>query len=331
MLLLTVIIAALVWYRTALGHHSRNTGSEHISVTSGQKTASILEDLAQKKIIKSPLAMKIYLYTHSDLKLQAGEYEFAPNTTTRQVIAALASGEVSSQEVSLLFREGLTAKDMQAQLTKQGYLTDNSFLTLALTPINKLPPSLRTFSFLKEVPANATLEGYLFPDTYRVYKDFTAEDLVQKMLENFEAKLTPEVRSAVAKSGHSLQEIITMASLLEKEVRTEEDMKIVSGIFWDRISIGQALQSCASLAYILGVNKVQYTYEDTQIDSPYNTYKHRGLTPGPISNPGLRSIRAALAPVKTDYNYFLSRPDTGETVFSVTLDQHNTAKAKYFD
>lgn len=331
MLLVTIFIAFLVWYQTALGSHSRNTGTEHISIASGQKTAAILEDLARKKIIRSPLAMKIYLSTHSDLKLQAGEYDFSPNTTTRQVIKAIASGQVSSQEVSLLFREGLTAKDMQAELTKQGYLTDNSFLTLATTPINKLPASLRTASFLKKVPTTATLEGYLFPDTYRVYKNFTAEDLIKKMLDNFDAKLTADMRGVISKSGHSLSEVVTMASLLEKEVRTEEDMKIVSGIFWDRIKIGQALQSCASLAYILGVNKAQYTYEDTQIDSPYNTYKHPGLTPGPISNPGLRSLRAALAPTKTDYNYFLSRPDTGETVFSVTLDEHNTAKAKYLN
>ena len=120
-----------------------------------------------------------------------------------------------------------------------------------------------------------------------------------------------------------------MASILEKEVRSEQDMKIVSGIFWDRIKIGQALQSCATLAFVLGVNKVQYTYTDTQIISPYNTYKHKGLPPGPISNPGLKALNAAVEPIKTEYNYFLSRPDTGETVFAKTLDQHNANKAKY--
>jgi UPF0755 protein len=238
-------------------------------------------------------------------------------------------GKSLSREVTVLFREGLTAKEMQAQLTASGYIKDDTFLNLAKTPIRNLPISLVTQSFIQELPQNVTLEGYLFPDTYRLYKNFTAQDLIKKMLENFEIKVTTELRQEMKSKGYTLQQIVTMASLLEKEVRTEGDMKIVSGLFWDRINIGQALQSCASLAYILGVNKVQYTYEDTQIASPYNTYQHQGLPPGPIGNPGLRSIKAALNPTQTDYNYFLSRPDTGETVFSKTLEEHNSAKTKY--
>ncbi len=329
LLLGTALLGSVVWYQTALGFRSKNTDNQIFTITSGQKTASILSDLKEKKLITSSLAVKIYLYRHKDLKLQAGEYEFKPNTSSRQIIDNLSTGKSLSQEVTILFREGLTAKDMQAELTKNAYLTDNSFLDIAKTPIRNLPPRLTLSSFIKDLPSTGTLEGYLFPDTYRLFKNFTAEDLTAKMLDNFEHKLTPELRTAILKSGHTLPEIITMASLLEKEVRTEKDMKIVSGLFWDRIEVGQALQSCASLAYILGVNKVQYTYEDTQIISPYNTYTHRGLPPGPIGNPGLQAINAALYPTKTNYNYFLSRPDTGETVFSRTLDEHNEAKAKY--
>lgn len=224
----------------------------------------------------------------------------------RQLANELAAGEVASREVAILIREGLSVKEINDQLKKDGYLLDDSFLKQA-----------------------AGYEGYLFPDTYRVYKDFTAKDLIDKMRANFERKLTADLRADIKNSGHSEKEIIIMASILQKEVRTEEEMKIVSGIFWDRIKIGQALQSCATLAYILGVNKAQYSYEDTQIVSPYNTYLHRDLPPGPVSNPGLVAIKAAIDPTKTDYNYFLSRPDTGETVFSVTLDEHNAAKAKY--
>lgn len=326
---LTLVAGLFAWYQTALGSHSRNTTPETITIESGTKTADILKELEEKKIIKSPLAVKIYLYGHPDLKLQAGVYEFKPNTPTRQVIASIAQGETSSQEVKILFREGLTIKEMQAELTKQGYLTDKSFEVLATTSIKNLPSTLKDYSFLKDVPQTATLEGYLFPDTYRLYKDFTAHDLIQKMLANFETKLTPELRTGVSNSGHSLQEVITMASLVEKEVQTEKDMKIVAGLFWDRITVGQALQSCASLAYILGVRKIQYSYEDTQVKSSYNTYLHPGLPPGPISNPGLRAIQATIYPTKTDYNYFLSRPDTGETIFSRTLEEHNEAKAKF--
>ncbi|QQS60715.1 endolytic transglycosylase MltG [Candidatus Falkowbacteria bacterium] len=325
----TVVLAYIVWYQTVLGHRSRNTNNEVVSIASGTSTSDILENLKSRKLIDSTLAVKIYLFRHKDLKILAGEYEFTPNTSTRQLIAHLTTGKSLSNEVSILFREGLTNKEMQVELTRNRYLIDNSFLELAQTQVKDLPESIKKIPIVKDLPQNADLEGYLFPDTYRLYKDFTAEDLVVKMLTNFDAKLNPDLRAEIIKSKRSLKEIITMASLLEKEVRTEKDMKIVSGIFWDRIEVGQALQSCASLAYILGVNKVQYSYEDTQIKSPYNTYQNPGLTPSPIGNPGLRAIQAALYPTETNYNYFLSRPDTGETVFSETLEQHNEAKAKY--
>jgi UPF0755 protein len=328
-LLGTIFLSGIVWYQTALRFRSRNIDTVDFRISAGTSTAQIVQELKNKKLISSPLAVKLYLSRHKDIKIQAGEYQFPANTPTRQLISNLATGKSLSREVSILFREGLTSKDMQAELIKRNYLMDNSFYTLAQTPLNKLPDNLQNFSFIKLLPSTVNLEGYLFPDTYRVYKEFSAEELIEKMLQNFEFKLTDDLRIDIIKSGHSLNDIITMASLLEREVRTEEDMKIVSGLFWDRITVGQALQSCASLAYILGVNKAQYSYEDTQIDSPYNTYQHRDLPPGPIGNPGLRAIKAALYPTKTDYNYFLSRPDTGETVFSVTLEEHNEAKAKY--
>jgi UPF0755 protein len=120
-----------------------------------------------------------------------------------------------------------------------------------------------------------------------------------------------------------------MASVIEKEVRSANDMKIVSGIFWNRIKNGQALESCATLAYILGVNKSQYSYEDTRINSPYNTYINRGLPAGPIANPGLKAIEAAIYPEDTAYNYFLTASETGETIFSKTYQEHLNNKNKY--
>ncbi len=149
------------------------------------------------------------------------------------------------------------------------------------------------------------------------------------MLNNFDGKLTDEMQNNIAEQDKTIYEIVTMASIIEKEVRTLEDMEIVSGIFWDRIKYGQPLESCATLAYVLGVNKEQYSIEDTKIDSPYNTYRNPGLPPGPICNPGLNAIKAAIYPQYTEYNYFLSRQDTGETVFSKTLEEHNRNKARY--
>jgi UPF0755 protein len=179
------------------------------------------------------------------------------------------------------------------------------------------------------LPPGATLEGFLFPDTYRIFRDAGAERIIEKMLDNFGDKLTSQMREDIKKQERTIYETIIMASIIEKEVRTPEDMQIVSGIFWDRIKNGQALESCATLAYILGVNKAQYSEEDTKIDSLYNTYKYRGLPPSPISNPGLNAIKAAIYPKYTEYNYFLSRPDTGETVFSRTYAEHLENKRKY--
>jgi UPF0755 protein len=149
------------------------------------------------------------------------------------------------------------------------------------------------------------------------------------MLDNFDRKLNKEMKDDIVATGRSIHEIVTMASLLEKEVRTYEDMRIVSGIFWDKIERGEALRSCATLAYILGENKPTYSTEDTKVDSPFNTYQNPGLPPAPISNPGEKAIRAAIYPTETDYNYFLNTLDTGETIFSRTFEEHKRNKIKY--
>lgn len=301
-----LVAAGLIWFQFAIKQTSDNAEPKSFVVTSGETTSKIADNLEKNNLINSPLVFKMYLAVNKELVIQAGEYTIAPKTPLAEIVRQMASGRTMSREVNILIKEGWTAKEINEQIKKQGYLLDDSFLRAA-----------------------GPHEGYLFPDTYRVFKDFTAEDLIKKMRDNLDRKLTPELRAEIAASGHSMGEIIIMASLLQKEVRTEQEMKLASGVFWNRLEVGQALQSCATLAYILGVNKPQYSYEDTQIDSPYNTYQHRGLPPGPVSNPGLVAIKAAIHPEKSDYNYFLARPDTGETVFSRTLEEHNVAKAKY--
>ncbi len=305
-LLIALIVLGIIWYQGRLAARSDNTEAHTFTVEQGEGTKTIADRLEKDNLISSSFAFKIHFYMNRDETIKAGEYRIEAKTKTKDIIYLLKEGDTQDKEVSVLIREGLSVKEINNYLKEKSYLKDDSFLIAA-----------------KEY------EGYLFPDTYRMFKDFTAEDLIEKMRANFEKKLSTDLREDMEKSGHKPEDIIIMASILEKEVRTEEEMKIVSGLFWDRMKIGQALQSCATLAYILGVNKAQYSYEDTQIDSPYNTYQHRGLPPGPVSNPGLRAIKAAIYPTKTDYNYFLSRPDTGETIFSVTLDEHNAAKAKY--
>ncbi len=148
------------------------------------------------------------------------------------------------------------------------------------------------------------------------------------MRENFNRKLDEELRDEIARQDKTIKEIIIMASLLEREVPTYQDQRIVSGIFYQRLKTNYPLESCATIAYILGIDKWRYSIEDTRIESPYNSYLNIGLPPGPICNPGLSAIKAAIYPQENEYNFFLSKPN-GETVFSKTLEEHNENKAKY--
>jgi len=308
-------------------------------VNQGESVKQIAENLAESGLINSDFYFKVYIWrTKNQANIKAGEYILNPRQSIKEIVKILVAGEAANQERTIKIIEGWNLYDINQYFVKQGMFKDEELLRLVGFPKtdyrnNKLSPAPKNyvsqFSFLKDKPAYYGLEGYLFPDTYRIFKDATIDDVVLKMLTNFDRKLTAKMRADILSQGKTIYEIITMASLLEKEVRGEKDMKIVSGIFWDRIKNGQALESCATLAYILGENKKQYSLEDTKIDSIYNTYLILGLPPGPICNPGLKAIQAAIYPEATDYNYFLNRLDNGKTIFSKTHDEHVKNKAKY--
>ena len=244
--------------------------------------------------------------------------------TIPEIVQVLSMGEIIPNEIKVTFPEGTNAKQMADILKNKGFDGDK-FLNVA-----KSGSGAKTdYEFLQDKPQKASLEGFLFPDTYIFWRDASSESIVSRMLLNFDEKLTSEMCDDIKKQNRTIFEVVTMASILEKEVKTPEDMKIVSGIFWDRIEVGQPLQSCATIAYVLGKEKKQYSYEDTRTPSPYNTYINRGLPPGPINNPGLVAINAAIYPKETDYNYFLTDPETGKTIFSKTIDEHEQNKTKY--
>ena len=341
-IILIVILLALagVFYWRGINSVVSKTGQDvQFSISSGESVEKIGENLVEANLIKSKFYFKVYVrWNGLEAKLQAGEYVLNPAISIKEIVKILTGGETLSKERTIKIIEGWNIREISQYFEREGMFQSEELLELIGFPqvdyrYNKDMPTPKNYSadfdFLADKPAYYSLEGYLFPDTYRIFKDAALDDIVLKMLDNFSQKLTPEMREDIKRQGKTIYEIVTMASLLEKEVKTEEDMKIVSGIFWDRIKNRQALESCATLAYVLGVNKPQYTTEDTKIDSPYNTYQNRGLPPGPISNPGLKAIRAAIYPEYTDYNYFLSRPDTGETDFSETYEEHIRKKAKY--
>lgn len=239
-------------------------------------------------------------------------------------------------EHTIRLLEGWSINDMANYFENEDIFKRDDFISA--TKLESYEDDLISrFSFLEDKPEEVDLQGYLYPDTYRIFTDASANSVVLRMLENFDNKLTAEMREEIENQGKSIYEILTMASLIEKEApinyQTGDnyDAKMISGIFWQRIENRQALQSCATLAYILGENKERYSQADTRIESPYNTYLNPGLPPGPITNPGILAIEAAIYPESNQYNYFLTPSGTRDVIYSRTHNEHVLNKDKYLN
>lgn len=184
------------------------------------------------------------------------------------------------------------------------------------------------YPLLLDKPAKISYEGYLFPDTYRVYRDSSLDEVLKKIFSNLENKITAEMKTEIVRQKKDFFEILTMASIVEKEAPDNENMAKIADIFWRRLDDGWPLQSCATVNYITGKSSPAVSSADKAVDSPYNTYKYRGLPPGPICNPSLNAIKAAIYPEKNSYVYFMSGSD-GTIHYARTLEEHNANVAKY--
>ncbi|NTW27625.1 MAG: endolytic transglycosylase MltG [Candidatus Moranbacteria bacterium] len=299
-----------------------------ILIEKGDNALVVGEKLRKAKVISGKYYLAFYLWRKDQLhSLVAGVYDFQAGLKIPEVARIITGGEVStaSLRIPVTFPEGWTVKQMAERLTANGF-SGSDFLAIVNNPNAELK---NRYKFLSEIPAGKSMEGYLFPDTYYFAKDASAQDIVGKFLSNFDAKMTDSILTEISKQKKSLYDIVTMASIVEGEVKTKEDRKIVAGIFYNRLAIDMALGSDATLEYALGTNKFQHSLAETKIDSPYNTYQRKGLPPGPVSNPGLDAIMAAINPAETQYVYFLTDPKTGNTAFAKTFDEHIANKAKY--
>ena len=313
-----------VWNRAQYGK-GEATKEVYYDLKKGTNAWQIGKDLEEKELITGKIYFAFYLWKSEKLHdFKAGVYKIAPGLSIPEIARILAGGETESTQVKVTFPEGWTSKDMAKRLVANN-LPGDEFLKMVENPSAEI---IQKYLFLSDIPKNASLEGYLFPDTYYFAKDSTADMIINSMLKNFDQKYSESLKQQAKKQGKTTSQIVTMASIVEGEVPNDSDRKIVSGIFWKRISIGQPLQSCATLAYILGEFKPQYSIEETQTQSPYNTYQNKGLPPGPINNPGISAISASILPEQTDYLYFLSN-DKKETIFSRTFEEHVANKAKY--
>jgi len=326
-LIIFIVSAGLYyWYQLAIPVSASAQPKEFI-VEPGWGSTRISYELESSGYIRSPLSFQLYTWTRGiSSYLQDGSYMLSKSMTLREIAQVLNRGAGSTKELSLTFIEGWSNQDYADYLQKQGVITNvDEFFDL----IQKKAAWWDEYSILASRPKSADLEGYLFPDTYRIFRGASVQSVVEKMLANTEKKLTPELRAEILRQGKTVHEVLTIASILEKEVSTDEDRKIVADIFYKRLEAGIPLQADSTVNYVSGKSVSRASGVDLQIDSPYNTYRVRGLPPGPIGNPGMSAINAAVYPKKNPYYYFLTTPE-GKAIYSKTHDEHVAAKAKYY-
>ncbi len=295
-------------------------------VEQGSTLNSVAADLAEQGVIEKASTLKWLGKIEGDTTIFAAAYALKPEMTVREVYEAITQGKAFSDEVQVTVIEGLTLDQIGDQFEEAGLVTSDAFVTAASSGLSRF---INTYSFLTDLPKDSTLEGYLFPDTYRFFKDATVDDILQKLLTTFDTRLTSEMRIEIAKSGRTIHEVVTLASIVQDEVRTEDQMLTVAGIFQNRLDEGIALQTDASINYITRSGRDRSTLEDLEIDSPYNTYKYAGLPPGPIGAPGAQALLAAVTPEETEYFYFLT-DKAGRVYYGKTFAEHQNNR-QYLD
>lgn len=328
-IILSFLLLFWSWQGIYLPKNSSSEQERLFTVEKGQNLFQVAVELEEEGLIKNKFLFGLYIgFKGNQEKLQAGNYLLSSSMTIPEIADKIVSGDIAKDTITII--EGWNLNDIARYLEERGLSTAAQFLEITNPPFDDF---IAEYGFLKDKPEGLNLEGYIFPDTYCFLKqeengkEMTVQ-ILRRALDNFEKKLSQDLKEEIKSQKKTIFEIITMASLLEKEVRTLEDKKMVAGVLWKRLQNNIPLQVDATISYITGKKSTKVSIEETKIDSPYNTYKYRGLPLGPICNPGLDSIISAVYPENSSYWYYLSTPE-GETIFSRTLDEHNTAKNKY--
>lgn len=324
MLLLIVFFLAVsgccYFFKVQMQPFKPGAPAVEVLIPTGASTTAIASILVDQGIIRSPLIFRLVTYAYGlDRQLKSGHYLISPGLSLPEIIRVLVNGEV--QEVEFTVPEGYTVKQIAALLQQKGLVREEEFLEAATEDY--------PFEFLQDLPPGSEpLEGFLYPDTYRVSLGTPPREIIMMMLNRFNQVYREIYVESDISQKYSTREIVTLASIIEREARLDGERPIVASVFVNRMDRGMRLESCATVEYLLPEPKPVLTYEDLQIDSPYNTYRVDGLPPGPIANPGRASLLAALKPARSDYLYFVAKPD-GSHHFSRTLSEHNQAVLRY--
>ncbi|WP_053957080.1 endolytic transglycosylase MltG [Inediibacterium massiliense] len=292
-----------------------------VIIPKGASTGNIASILKEKNLIQSSYTFRLLSkWSEADGQMKAGTYLLKENMSADEIIKILSNGETAKTITKITIPEGFEFKQIVDRLEARGLIDRNKFIEMANYGDFDYP-------FLKEIPKGENrLEGFLFPDTYEIGKEETEREIIIKMLDRFNHVFKDEYYKRAKELNMNINEVVTLASIIEREAKLDEERTIVSSVFHNRLKKKIRLRSCATVQYVLGERKPHLTNKDTSIDSPYNTYKHDGLPPKPIASPGEASIKAALYPKDTNYLYFVVSKN-GAHHFSQTYEEHlNAAK-----
>ncbi|MHB1394665.1 MAG: endolytic transglycosylase MltG [Clostridia bacterium] len=317
----------------AAGYFYYNTGLEAVSkadsgdtreivIPKGSSVKSISKLLENENAIKNSLVFELYCKVNKKAeKIKAGKYSINNSMDVPEIVEVIVSGKALIDTVKFTIPEGYNLTQIVEKLNSLGLVSPEN-IQIALDA------KRYEYDFIGQIPEREKkLEGYLFPDTYEIYKDTTAEAIVDKLLERFDTVFTEEYRNRAKELNMTIDRVITLASIIEREAKLDDERNRISAVFHNRLKKNMMLQSCATVQYLFKEQKEVLTYKDLEIESPYNTYKHTGLPPGPIASPGLKAIEAALYPENTDYLYFVAKDD-GSHVFTRTYSEHLNAQNK---
>lgn len=313
--------AGYFYYNSGLKAVSNETAAaKEIVIPKGSSLKTIADILENENIIKNSLVFEIYCKLNEKAdKLKAGKYNISNSLDIPGVVEVIATGKALVDTVKFTIPEGYKLEQIVEKLDGLGVVSREEIE-------GALDPEKYDYGFIGQIPDRENkLEGYLFPDTYEIYKDTKAEAIIDKLLGRFDQLFTEEYRNRAKELNMSIDQVVTLASIIEREAKLDSERKTISAVFHNRLKKNMMLQSCATVQYLFKEQKEVLTYKDLEIKSPYNTYIHAGLPPGPIASPGIKSIEAALYPEDSDYLYFVAKDD-GSHVFTRTYSEHINAQ-----
>ena len=304
-----------------------NSSTIEIEIPAGSSTTQIANILLDNKLIKDVNVFKFFAGQEGyDKKLKAGKFSLSQSMDVKTILEELIKSQKADNTIDLRLIEGLTAEESAASIAEQLSLNNETLLEL----IKDASAFRGNFKFLQENEDIEDLQGYLLPNTYNLYTGLSEKEVIEFLLGQFEKYYEETITPQLSERKVTLKELITLASIVEREAMLKEERSTIAGVFYNRLEIDMPLQSCATVNYILGDWKARLTNDDIAVISPYNTYLNTGLPPTPINSPGQDSIYACLYPEETEYMFFLAKGDGGH-YFSKTYEEHLEAKKKYLD